>query len=239
MTANNKWATFWQQNPSGFDQVMLEATKEFSKRLSEKKFLNHNDVMLDYGCGPGFFIETLNPNKAKKICGVDISEFYIHKCREKFSDSDKYRFDIINSENFDILKELIKQEKVNKVIILSVLQYFQNENKVKALLDSLLSLNIEMDCLIADIITTDNNTLKDVYSVFVQSLKNKYFLSFLTFIKYIFLSDYSQVKKAGFLKIDKVFFNQYTTENNLVISYFDNLTIHKSRYSVLIKFQKI
>jgi hypothetical protein len=77
-----------------------------------------------------------------------------------------------------------------------------------------------------------------VYSVFVQSLKNNYFIPFLKFIKYIFLSDYSQVKKAGFLKIDKAFFNKYATENNLEISYFDDLTIHSSRYSVLIKFVK-
>lgn len=240
MTANNnnKWATFWKQNPSGFDQVMLEATKEFSKRLSEKNLINHNDVILDYGCGLGFFIENLSPDKAKKICGVDISEFYINKCREKFSDSDKYRFEVINSEDFNLLKELIKQEKANKVIILSVLQYFQNENKVKALLDSLLNLNVEIDCIIADIISIENNALKDVYSVFVQSLKNNYFISFLKFIKYVFLSDYSQVKKVGFLKMDKVFFNKYAAENNLVIRYFDNLTIHESRYSVLIEFGK-
>ena len=235
---SNTWSSFWKQNPSGFDEVMWEATKEFSKRLLRKNLTNQNDVILDYGCGPGFFIENLGSDAAKKICGVDISEFYINKCRKKFSDLKKYRFEVIDSENFDILEDVIKQEKVSKVIILSVLQYFQDENKVKALLDSMLRLNVAVDCIIADVISTENSTFKDVYSVFVQSLKNNYFISFLKFIKYVVFSDYSQVKKAGFLKIDKVFFNKYAADNNLTVSYFDDLTIHESRYSVLIKFVK-
>ena len=238
MNNNNSWSSFWQQNPSGFDKVMLEATKAFAKRLSNKKLINQNDVLLDYGCGPGFLIENLNANNAKKICGADISAFYIDKCKEKFADSNKYRFEVINSDNFDVLKDLIQQEKINKVIVLSVLQYFQDENKVKALLDSMLSLNSDIDCIVADVISSENNALKDVYSVFMQSLKNNYFISFLKFIKYAIFSNYSEVKKAGFLKIDKPFFDKYAAENNLSIHYFDDLTIHGSRYSALIKFVK-
>lgn len=236
MTANsNKWSSFWKQNPSGFDKVMYEATKEFSKRLLKKKLINPNDIILDYGCGPGFLIENLNSNYVKKICGIDISEFYISKCKEKFLDTEKFRFETINSENINFVKDLIKQEKVNKIIILSVLQYFQDEEKVKELLDHFLNLNQEIDVIIADVISTHSSTLQDVVSVFMQSLKNGYLISFIKFIKYIIFSDYSQVKKAGFLKIDKVFFNNYAKSNNLTINYFDDLTIHKSRYSLIIK----
>jgi len=237
MNKEQGWEDYWKDSPSGFNEIMYQSTVYFGNQLVKHFPVATSDSILDYGCGPGFLVDSLEKTNAK-IHGMDISETYIKMCKEKFKNSQNLSFSVTKSYDFEELKKIITEKKVNKVIILSILQYYQNHEQVENLVLSLQKIAKEQSftCVLADIIPENHQFTADVMNLVKNALKDRYTLKFIKFILFALFSDYRKVKRNGFLTIDYPFFENLGKKNNIKMEKIDGLTIHSSRYNVLISF---
>ncbi|WP_426275552.1 class I SAM-dependent methyltransferase [Chryseobacterium sp. S-02] len=228
----NNWAEFWNKKQDGFDSIMQHTTAYFQKNYIKIFPLEQNDVLLDYGCGPGYFLEkciSYNNN----FVGVDISKNYIQFCKEKFNTQPNFSFYLTEDpDDFSTIQNVISEEKVSKIVCLSVLQYFPNERAVEKFLDSIFSSG-KIHATFGDIIPKNNSIIKDTLYVFMGALKNGFIISYISFILKTLFSDYLKKDKAPLLQFDKDFFINYAQKNNLKISLL-NLSIPKTRFTVVL-----
>lgn len=234
---NSTWESFWKENPIGFNSTMSQATLYFSQQLEKVLPSKPGDRFLDIGCGPGFFINAIK-DKCEFVHGTDISENYIQQCKQKYSQYPNISFSVTKAYDYEKYHQLIIDNKISKLLILSILQYYKSEADVK---DLILSLNNtakhqKFTCLLADIIPTNHSTVGDILSITKHAVKNGYTLKFFRFLIFAMFSDYRKTKKNGMLQIDKSFFNNIAKELELKIEIVNNLTLHSGRYSVLIHF---
>lgn len=233
----HSWETFWKENPVGFNSTMAQSTLFFARNLIQTMPIDQGDHVLDIGCGPGFLIDYLI-GKCELIHGTDISESYISICREKYTQNPEVSLSVTKAYDYRAYQELITEKKITKVVLLSILQYYRNEQEVANLILSLkeISGKQKLSCLLADIIPVKHSTLDDIFSIIRHALKKGYTLKFIKFLTYAVLSDYRKVKKNGLLQVDESFFRKLAEEHHLDIQIIKNLTLHTSRYSVLITF---
>lgn len=229
------WTTFWQANPTGFNKVMQKSTSFFAKKMRSVFDLNQTDNILDFGCGPGYLIELIN-EEVNSIHGVDISNKYIELCNTKFCNQKNISVSQINAHYSLFPIKRIKGLPINKIIVLSVLQYYPSLDAVKDLLNDLKrNTPSGTQCLIADIIPPNHHFFNDALSVFINSIKQNYFLSFLRFMFYVTFSNYKNLNQE-ILKIDKHFFVEYAKNIDVEILFIPAITLHPNRYSLIIKF---
>lgn len=231
------WANFWQTNPEGFNDIMNLSTLYFADKLKKEYPLQKHDCFFDLGCGPGFLINQV-VDKVNLVVGTDISEKYIEICDKNFALVKNVHLVKIEAYDFESYSNIILNYNVNKVIMLSVLQYYENIEMVKKLIVSLKnnSNNHKFSLFLCDIIPENHSVISDIASVFYNSLLKKYTLKFLKFLAYAVLSDYTKIKKIGLLKINPIFFTNLANELNIKSTIVKNLTIHSGRYSVLLNF---
>lgn len=228
----NNWAEFWNKKQDGFDNIMQHTTAYFQKNYIRIFPLEQNDVLLDYGCGPGYFLEKYTSYK-NNFAGVDISKNYIRFCKEKFNSYPNFSFYLIeNPNNFSTIQHVISEKKVNKIVCLSVLQYFSDEKAAENFLDMIFSSG-KIHATFGDVIPKNNSIIKDTFYVFMGALKNGFIISYVSFILKTLFSDYLKKDKAPLLQFDKDFFINYAKKNNLNISIL-NLSIPKTRFTVVL-----
>lgn len=75
-----------------------------------KKYLGDN--ILDFGCGPGFFVNILNKKKFN-ACGIDISDYAIQTGRKK------YKANLLQISNL----KLLKKESFDSITLFDVLEH--------------------------------------------------------------------------------------------------------------------
>jgi len=241
MTEHNKqvnnWELFWKKNPIGFNAVMFQSTLFFSQQFEKKFPIKSTDNLLDIGCGPGFFIDYVK-TKFGNIHGIDISENYIDLCKNNFKDFKSLKFSVSKPYDYKAYHQQITENKINKVLILSVLQYYNSLVDVKNLIVELkkTASQQKFTCLLADISPQNHSAVSDVLDLVKHSFKKGYLYKFAEFIFYVLFSDYSKTKKIGILEIDSSFFDDLAQELDLDIKIIKNLTVHTTRYSVLITF---
>lgn len=234
---NTTWELFWKDNPTGFNETMAQSTLFFAKNLDEVLPIKPTDRFLDIGCGPGFLINDLR-NKCEFIHGTDISEKYITGCKAKYVKNRNVSFSVSEAYDYETYQKLIVDHQINRVVLLSVLQYYTNENEVRNLLLALKAVaqQQQFSCLLADVIPTKHSTVSDIFSIVKHAVKRGYTLKFVKFLTYALFSDYRKIKKNGLLQIDESFFTSWAAELNVDIKIIKDLTLHTGRYSVLITF---
>jgi hypothetical protein len=237
LTNSSNWETFWKDNPTGFNDTMARSTQYFAEQLDQRFPIRSTDRFLDVGCGPGFLVSYLN-NKCKHIHGTDISEQYIEICKQQFFKAQDVTFSVSKAYDYAAYDHLIKTHKINRMVLLSILQYYQSELEVKNLISSLMeTANTQsFSCLLADIIPIKHSTFGDISNIIKHAFKRGYTLQFIKFLFYAIFSDYRKMKKTGFLQVDESFFINLKNELNLNLRIIKDLTIHTGRYSVLIDF---
>ncbi len=234
---NSSWESFWKGNPVGFNETMYRATLFFSQQLEKVLPSKLSDRFLDIGCGPGFFIDAIK-DKCEYVHGTDISEKYIQICQERYAQYPNVSFSVTKAYDYEKYHQLIIDNRINKVLMLSILQYYKSEADVKELILSLknTSKNQKFTCLLADIIPTEHSIIGDILSITKHAVKNGYAFKFFRFLIFATFSNYRKAKENGMLQLDKSFFNNVAQELGLQIEIINNLTLHSGRYSVLINF---
>jgi SAM-dependent methyltransferase len=242
MTNNTpNWASFWKNNPVGFDAIMQESAVFVREKLLAHQIIKPSDVLLDMGCGPGLLVAELQ-NKVKTIIGADISEAYIDICKNKFQNSTNLFFLAFPSFDYTSVAASIAEQNVNKVIILSVLQYYQTEVQVRDLIIALKNAattrtsSEPLTCIIADLLPKNHSFIADVRDLVLLALRKGFVFSLIKFILYTLYSDYRKFKKVGLLHLNYDFFEKIASEQGLKISKTPQITMHTDRYSVLLTF---
>jgi cyclopropane fatty-acyl-phospholipid synthase-like methyltransferase len=235
--SNASWESFWKENPTGFNSTMAQSTLFFAQQLDEQYPISINDHFLDIGCGPGFLMAYLK-DRCELVHGTDISEKYIEICKQQFVSAQNVSVSLSKVYDFEAYDQLIIDQKINRVVMLSVLQYYNNETAVRDLIIALKKTAEiqQFTCLLADIIPTQHSTFGDIFSIIKHAIRKGYTLKFARFLAYAIFSDYRKIKKNGLLQIDESFFTNLSIELKVDIKIVRNLTLHSGRYSVLINF---
>lgn len=230
------WDDFWQDKKSGFDYIMRNTTKYFLEKYFENYSTKNTEKILDYGCGPGVLVEGLL-KKGYEVVGVDISNYYVDYCKNKFENNTNAVFELVDNEN--TFEKILSKTSPDLIVAMSVIQYFESEKVLMEFLNQVKNYsttkNHKIKLLIADVIPKKYSKINDAIDLFFNSVKRGYVLDFFRFMYGIFFSDYSK-SKLQVKHFDKDFFEKYALENQLQISIPKKLTVHSKRYSVELVF---
>lgn len=235
---NNSWENFWKNHASNFDTVMYKATQCFAERYLKKFPIKAGDRLLDFGCGPGYFLQFI-PKDISFVLGVDISQKYIDICKTTFKNNSNFSFEVNKVYQFEELKKNIAFHNINKIVVLSVFQYYPSTLEVEKFLDILNDQAFKdkkIELVIADILPPKHNLLKDVKDIAIYSLKNRYFFDFIKFAFHAVFSKYNAKDSTALLHISPLFFKTYAEKNGLNYKIINDLTLHSGRYSVQIDY---
>ncbi|PST81602.1 hypothetical protein C7T94_18445 [Pedobacter yulinensis] len=231
-----QWEQFWTTNPSGFDEIMWQATAYFAEQF-ETTFPGKGQRLLDLGCGPGFLVDMLK-ERYDFIHGTDISAPYIDGCRKRLGVSARLDFSVTPAYDFQAYADIIVRERITRVLMLSVLQYYPSLPRVRALLSALkeASSRQKFTCILADIMPEGHSAFSDIVSISGHALRKGYATKFAKFILYALFSDYRKIKKLGLLEINQDFFREAASELGVGVTFVKNLSLHSGRYNVVLDF---
>src|SRR6185436_4364955 len=88
--ATEKWSEFWMQEKSGFFKIMKMSTAVFATKFLKQFQVSENSKILDFGCGPGFLIESLL-GRGIYSAGLEINPFFVDECKRKFPELSFYK----------------------------------------------------------------------------------------------------------------------------------------------------
>lgn len=229
----NKWNEFWRQK-NEFDNSMEVNYAHFLKRINKYVQPNKDSIVLDIGSGPGY-LEDAWFDRVKEIHGIDISERYNKAGREKHRNHPNVFFhDLIADDylNFSI----VGGKKFNIIIVMSVLQYYQNKEEVVQLLKNIRSLAAPgAKVLLCDLIV-EHSMMKELFEVLREYWKAGKFLFAISLFFRLRFSPYYRVKKnQGFLILSVEEWKQILTHLKIKGEFIkDELTLQKSRKNILI-----
>lgn len=192
----NNWQAFWSSKPELFGSVMQRNAVFFTNILLKNKIIQEGQRILDYGCGWGSLAIQLK-GIAAYYQGLDISKACIDSCKQLFTAEQQFHFDTIDAQTPEKNLEpfISKNEQFDLIIILSVIQYFEDISKVELLLANCKKLLVEKGKIIlADVIQPDKGLMKDIISNLKDSIKNGYFFSFILFMIKARFSSYHQIR---------------------------------------------
>ncbi len=228
------WGNYWKENPKLFMKVMEKSTEFVAEKLESHQLIKQSTHLFDFGCGPGYLANALR-GKINSYYGVDISTKYITIAKDKCNDAKNFEFREFPLEKSISSLILLKQEakQFDTIIILSVIQYFENKEDVLELLNNCKALLVPGGkILLVDVIENENGLWKDALSVMMDSIKKGYLVSFIQFMFRAKLSKYNSLRKAHqlfMLSKEEVF--EIAAQSALQVSILPCITLQSSRIS--------
>ena len=230
------WIHFWQSENTFCDRDWISHIRIFLKKSEKYIGFNKDDVVLDIGCGAGFLAKFLN-DKVKEIHCLDTSEKYLQTARQNNAGNKNVHFYLLGPERYTDIS-VLPNIKFTKILCLSVVQYYNHRDEVKALIK-----HVQQKCstgskfLIADILA-ENNIKSNLLGVLLsQNTFTDILHNFYLLIRLIF-SNYSEYyKKNGLLTISVQQLNEMIAELKIKANIiYDQITLNKNRLHLLISF---
>jgi ubiquinone/menaquinone biosynthesis C-methylase UbiE len=176
----DNWPDFWT------GEIVLEKKhwrknmENFIKAVEPLLDFSPDDIILDIGCGSGLMAEFLK-DKVKEIHGVDISENQIQTCREKFNYEKNLFFYELDGKNYTSLS-CLKDKKFSIIIVLSVIQYYNNPGEVEELIREVRRVVLPgAKMLIADI-PVKKGIVSDAWNLVKTAFREKNFFEPIKFL---------------------------------------------------------
>jgi SAM-dependent methyltransferase len=127
------WIDYWDSE-SLFGPLMRRATAHFHAAARDLLAVRGGDVVLDFGCGPGYLSELL-ALEAGEVHGVDTSAHAIAECRARCGARANLHFHHLDrGDPVDL--SFLGGRRFSLIICLSVIQYFDSLASVERLLRS-------------------------------------------------------------------------------------------------------
>ncbi len=131
----NKSEEFWDKQAEHYakqqQNIQLTDNKEFVDTL---KYLNVNDMVLDYGCGPGIVSNAI-ADKVKEVHAIDISPKMIEIARSK---ANERHIDNIQYAHTTIFDENYQKESFNVILAFRILHMLEDIEMVIRRINELL-----------------------------------------------------------------------------------------------------
>jgi SAM-dependent methyltransferase len=184
------WIDYWDRDRI-FRSVMRRMTRHFfqtSHRLLEYR---GSDVVLDFGCGPGFLVEPLQ-SLVEQVHGVDTSPRMIEECRDKFRGRPGVRFHLLPPDRYTDLTFL--DTRFTKTVVLSVVQYFRTVEEVGDLIRSVAAVSSPGASLLIADIPTGSSPLRDAVQLLESGLREGFLFETLSFLAQTRFSSYSRIR---------------------------------------------
>lgn len=234
------WSNYWKSDPSLFHVIMKYSTAYVAARIRQFNLVKEGDRVLDFGCGPGYLAGSFS-NSAVEYEGVDISATYIETAIQNYQDFPNLSFyTLASADQSIILKEgQLKFSDYQVILIISVIQYFEDHSKLEALLQECKKvLHPHGHIILADVIDEGSSDLWDLFSVMMNSLRKGYFLQFCRFIIQARFSGYNTLRHQNrLLNIKESELKKILDKLGLKSRLLPSLSLQKSRKNYLIQYQ--
>jgi 2-polyprenyl-3-methyl-5-hydroxy-6-metoxy-1,4-benzoquinol methylase len=209
---------------------MRVSTDFFGRQFQDQFPLSKGEVILDYGCGPGFLIDNLVASNAT-VVGADISEFFLHQNRIKHPLTEFVHISEDADSTVDILSEKLRGRKFDYIILLSIIQYFKSHSDIGKIVKALsASLNPNGKIIIADVLDEKTSSVADALGIFKECIKRGRTIAFVRFILYLMFSDYRNVSKSNeLLQFPESVAGEIAGSCNLSVRKMNGLTPHPTR----------
>ncbi|MCU0447963.1 MAG: class I SAM-dependent methyltransferase [Microscillaceae bacterium] len=232
----NHWIDFWQGETDGFAPMMQKCTDFFAQKFHQKIPFQAQDKVLDIGCGAGFLGDFLQQNVPEAgLWGLDISERYIEICQKKFAHQPNFHFLGLNPQDY-LNFAMLKQQKFDKIIVMSVVQYFQEEVELERLIQELSQYAAPGAVLIVADILVRADKSEELWHLARRAWQNSFFITFIKFVVYARFSAYYRHHRGGLLVISEQKLQQIAQKLGFSAEICPHLTINAARRSLIIRF---
>lgn len=231
----NEWSGFWKTEGEAFSSIMKINTNYFALQLTRRLDVRTTDEILDYGCGPGLLADVLIPD-GFHVQGVDINDFFVAECKRKYPD---HNFLTISTELPATDQTLFKafgEKKFDRIILLSILQYFKDHDEIELLL-KMLQKYIKPGGMIilADVIDERTSSIKDLISLAYRSVITGKIVSLFRFVSYLLFSNYRKISRSRpLLALPSETVQTIASRSSFSVREVDGLTIHASRTNYIL-----
>jgi len=131
----NKSEKFWDKRSKEYDKQEKKYEQDYNKIIENtKKYLNTNDIVLDYACGTGIITNKIAKN-IKEIHAIDISSKMIDVAKRKADERDIQN---INYAQLTIFDDRYKNESFNVILAFNILHLLEDAQKVMQRINELL-----------------------------------------------------------------------------------------------------
>ncbi len=192
------------------------------------------DRVLDIGCGPGHLLEALAP-RVDKVCGVDVSSKYVRQCRSRLAPFRNAQVEQLGEDYTDL--SVLGEQRFNKIICLSVIQYYRDKNDVRRLMAAVKRVAVpEARFLIADILV-DTGLLEDVFYVVRSALREKALLRTFKLLWRAQFGQYARFRRElGLLSFSGEELRKMAREEDLESEIINRrLTVNDNRSHIMIR----
>lgn len=128
---------FWDKVSNLFDRSekkIKQNSTTFKTIEATKKMLDNNDVVLDYGCGPGTITFEIAKN-VKTVHAIDISSGMIAVAKRNAA---KRNIENINFEHSNLFDEQYKKGSFNVILAFNILHFIEDIPEVMVRINDLL-----------------------------------------------------------------------------------------------------
>jgi 2-polyprenyl-3-methyl-5-hydroxy-6-metoxy-1,4-benzoquinol methylase len=135
MDTRNKAEKFWDRTANYYDKEEKKDELTYLKFIEKaRKYLNVDDIVLDFGCGTGLVSNEIADN-VKMVYAIDISSKMIEIARNKAFGRKIQNIDYVYTTIFD---ERYKRDSLDVIIVFNVLHLLEDSQKVIQRINELL-----------------------------------------------------------------------------------------------------
>ncbi|MFC1584827.1 class I SAM-dependent methyltransferase [Fibrobacterota bacterium] len=229
------WLDFWEHEDIFREVNWRRNMSLFVKSSRSVMEYEKTDLVLDIGCGPGYFEEHMH-DKVRAICALDTSQRYVNECKERFSRHHNLSFRHLSPDYLDF--SILEKRTFNKILCISVVQYYAGREELYRLVKEVKKYALPgAKLLISDIIMKEKGVLPFL-NMMASACRNNYLWEQITFLLRARFSDYYNCySQTGLLRFTQDELNEFIKNVGEKVTLVDKpLTLDHGRKHLLVEY---
>ncbi len=228
------WVHYWNHQTFIDDAMLARSSRVFLKASEDVMAFSDQDRVLDIGCGPGTLIAAMAP-RVREICGLDTSERRVEACRDRFTACENVTIEQLVERYTDF--SVVGERKFDKIVCLSVIQYYREKNDVRALIREVKRVAAPGARFLIGDILIEASLAQDVLSLLWSAVQDGQPLKVFKFLWQARFSEYGKLRRdIGLLSFRKNELLGMSNDEGLKAEVIDGLTVNRNRSNLLIRF---